>query len=515
MAVRARPILTLLLTVSALVGGAWLRWTLVPRKLNLWALDGLSYLEPQGRALVAGDLGGALLSWHGLHPPLTGALHGLIMALGGSLAAHWVATTSASLGAALLAAHLVARRAGPGAGALTLFALAVAPLQVTYGLHVSAYPWALLTTLAAVAALDQALDAESPRRLALAGGLAALVLLSHVLGLAVVGSLGLVLLVVLRARRAALRPWLLPVVLVAAWVVAQALLLARDPWTWHIGEREMGSLAQVGLHLDRRFGDPWSKALPLALAAVGVVAAAARGPRRTLALLVLPAAAWIVALAIFMRLGVADPRMTHYLIVPHALLVAAGALGLGALRRRRGLAAGLVALALLPWAAGSVSWAVEQQRLATEASGDGAPLRGLVAGMEPQDALIYLWEPRFLDDEPEYFDPLLGSWSPAWLGRTCLDVDAPRLFCSAPGPGRIWAAPTAMTDELARHEEELRLAINDTAGRVHVVFVPGVDAPPRPWPVERWLRDLGATDELTGEGWFVLALPEGLRVEER
>ena len=54
----------------------------------------------------------------------------------------------------------------------------------------------------------------------------------------------------------------------------------------------------------------------------------------------------------------------------------------------------------------------------------------------------------------------------------------------------------------------------NTPGRTVIIVVPAPDAPVRPWPMETWLTERGATtEELGANGVLVFKLPVGARVE--
>jgi len=100
------------------------------------ALAYAAYAEPAAAAWARGDVGAALTRWVGLHPPLHGALVGLIetfapipMAMLGLSALASLATVGAAMW-----------RWGLVAGAV----LAVSPLQVAYAAEVNNYPLAVL-----------------------------------------------------------------------------------------------------------------------------------------------------------------------------------------------------------------------------------------------------------------------------------------------------------------------------------------------------------------------------------
>ncbi len=503
--------------------GLWLRVALLPWHQNVWGVDWLAYYEPQARHLRDGWLPGFALSWEGLHPPLSGMVHGAGMALGVNQWAHWGGTLLASLGAPLVLGLALRRATSWPALLLLVAACALSPLQANYGLNTSPYPWALLLVAASTAALARALEGDDPERWILAGVLAALTGQVHVLAMACVGVQALFVLGSL--RRSERRPrllWLGLVGLAGLAVVGGSLLRTGDPWTFHIGEGEDPWLEQVGHMLRTRFvGTPGWPVLG-GVAGLGALAGLALGPRRLAGLLVGQGAAWLAALAFFFALHVADPRLTHYFVVPQLLLLAAGALGWAALGQRAGRAGPAIAVALAvglsaPWAQQAAAWHRDKAATAQRAIDASAAeaVRSLYVDAGEGDVIAYLWGYSFLNDEPEHLDPVAARWPTSRLGRPCLDLEDPRHRCNRDAGARFWFAPSDFSGAMDSQEEELRLMINGAAppGRAVLVVTPGEDAPPRPWPVEPWLAEHGAepVGPLAG-GVMLYRFPPGTRI---
>lgn len=130
----------------ALVGALALALRL-PRLVLRWdevALAYAAYPAPTVQALSRGDLGAALTTWMGLHPPGWPLLHALIE-LTLPVPGLWLL---AGIVASSLAAVAVAVRGGPWAGLV----LATAPLQVDYAAEVNNYPLAVCAVALTLAA---------------------------------------------------------------------------------------------------------------------------------------------------------------------------------------------------------------------------------------------------------------------------------------------------------------------------------------------------------------------------
>jgi hypothetical protein len=515
----------------AVVVGVDLRLQQLPWHQNVWGIDWLGYFEPQARSLRHGNVVGWALSWEGLHPPLSGAIHGFFQALSTSFTIHWGLTVAAGLGAVVILGAGGWKAVGsPVALVLTVGFLAVAPMQANYGLNASPYPWALLGTALSTVALLSAIEADTPqawRRSAWASALAAQV---HILVTAVV--LGQILLLLLhgpswiRARKVAATRWALVVGISLVVIVGMSLTKTSDPWTFHIQEQEPW-IRTAQLMLTGRF-------VPIAAcwgiagwAAFGAVAGLALpASRRAVGLLLLQALGYLAALGLFYDIHVADPRLTHYYVVPQMLLLAAGSWGLAAAAQKLGRAGPAAALAVAvgasaTWGIAAAGWYQDKAADAQEAIASSAAeqLRPYWSEAGDGDVVLYLWEHSFLNDEPEYMDPIAARW-PTWrTGRPCYDDPDPRLLCNRYRGAHFYFSPNLLgREEYVAYEETLRLMINMShpPGRTVVIAVPNPgESPPRPWSWEAWLGSHGAT--VTGplaHGVMVYELPGGTVIAE-
>ena len=521
----------LLLVGSAVVlaiMGVKLRIDQLPYHQNVWGIDWLAYYEPQGRHLRMSHVLGWALSWEGLHPPVSGTVHAALQALGAGFHVHWTTTVAASLAAPLLLAGEGWRRTGGLALLLGLGWLWLSPMQANYGLNTSPYPWTLLAVAASTVALMRALERDTAAAWWLSAWLSALAAQTHILATAAV--MGQVLLLLLhgpgwlRSRPAALKRWAVVVGASLALITGMSLFKTTDPWTFHIGEEQpwFGTAKHV---LSTRFGAPDPKLWVWAVVGVGVVGGLWRGPRRPILLMLLQAFGYLAALALFYEIHVADPRLTHYYAVPHMLLVCAGAWGLAALARDGRWPATVVVLALalaasVPWGRAAADWFegkaqdAEAQIAASSAERVAGYWRDAVDG----DVVVYLWDHRFLNDEPEYMDPIAALW-PTWrTGRPCYQVEDPRLRCNAHDGSTFYFSPSAFSGDLEPIEETLRIMINQAhpPGRAALVVAPDPqESPGRPWPMDAWLSEQGAT--LHGpwqDGVLVWEFPPGAVIPE-
>lgn len=508
-------------TLLLLAVGLSARLATLPWHQNVWGVDWLAYYEPQARHLRSGWLPGYLFSWEGLHPPLSGTVHGLGMALGVSQWAHWGGTLAASLLAPVALGIAVGRRTLPPAALLVVGVAAVSPLQANYGLNTSPYPWTLLLVAASSAALLRALEGSERTTWLLAGVLSALTAQVHVLALAAVGAQALFVASRVRERNA--QAWAALVGLSGLLVVGGSLLKTGDPWTFHIGEGDETWLRQVQHVLRSRFVGDGGNAWLGGWLAVGAVAGLFTRARGIVLLLGAQIAAWLLAQALFYELHVADPRLTHYFVVPHLLLIGAAAAGFGGVAERLGRAGPflvlLVAAGLAPWAGEARAWHADRaSRAQAEIEASAAePVRAAYEAAGEGDVVAYLWGYRFLNDEPEELDAVSARWPTQRLGRPCFDIEEPRHRCNAHGGARFWFAPSDFSGDMESQEEELRIMINgaQAPGRAVLVVSPGADPPARPWPVEAWLAEHGAESSGPLEGGVILyRFPPGTRIPD-
>lgn len=508
-ALRGSGTVALLLVAGAAavlaVMGVKLRIDQLPYHQNVWGIDWLAYYEPQGRHLRMGHVLGWAFSWQGLHPPLSGAVHSALQAVGAGFHVHWTATVAATLAAPLLLAGAGWHRTSAVALLLGIGWLWLSPMQANYGLNTSPYPWTLLAVAGSTVALIRALERNTPAAWWLSAWLTALAAQTHILAAAAV--MGQVLLLVLhgpgwiKARRDAMRRWGLVVGASLVLVVGMSVFKTMDSWTFHIGEEQpwVGTARHV---LSSRFGELAPKWPVWAVVGLGVVGGLWRGPRRPILLMLVQAFGYLAALVLFLGIHVADPRLTHYYVVPHMLLICAGAWGLGALGRDGRWPGAVVVLALalaasVPWGRSAADW-FEQRT--TEAAvqievSSAEQVAGYWRDAGDGDVVVYLWDHRFLNDEPENMDPISALW-PTWrTGRPCFAVEDPPLRCNAHGGSLFYFSPSAFSGELEPIEETLRIMINQAhrPGRATLVVAPDPqESPPRPWPMDGWLQDNGA-----------------------
>ena len=522
-----------LVAATLLIGlGSWLRYEHLPFHQNLWALG---YYEDQARDLRSLDLFGYLLRWEGLHPPLSGVIHGGMSALGLGLPIHWAATIAATLAGPLILGLAGARRLGGSALVLTLLWVGLSPLQSNYGLNTTPYPWLLLIVGASTVGVLQILRGARGRLLLLGGLLSAAAIQIHVLALAVVVAQAIVLLVTQRklrpGRHGEANPWWIPVGLSSTVLCWNALSMTLDSWTFHVAQASDGWFTEVTLALSSRFGAPQDKYLIIAVVGAGILGGLLRGPRVPIALLLLEAVGTLLALGLFFEVNVADPRLVHYYALPQMLLCTAGAWGTVGFARSLGTPhkqAIVVALSILlsgPWVLSTFERSQQRNEYAQEQilNSSGAEIRKIFEAAGQGDVVAYFWDNQFLNDESDHLDPVAALW-PAWrLGRPCFDVDMPPHHCNAHAGSMFFFSPSAQTGRdgdrkipFAEMEEGFRRIVNlsQPPGRTVIIVSPGPDAPPRPWPMEDWLVELGATvsPSLPG-GVLVFSTPIGARAE--
>ena len=526
---------TLVTAILLIALGVWLRYEHLPFHQNLWAIDWLGYYEEQARDLRSLNLFGYLLRWEGLHPPLSGIIHGGMAALGMGLPIHWAATIAATLAGPLILGLAGARQLGGGALVLTLLWVGLSPLQSNYGLNTTPYPWLLLVVGASTVVVLQILDGARGRSLLFGGLLSAAAIQIHVLAFAVVIAQAIILLVTQRelrpSRRGEGNPWWIPVALSSAVLCWNAVSMTRDSWTFHVAQASGGWSSEVALALSSRFGAPQDKYVIVAVVGAGILGGLLRGPRVPIALLLLEAGGTLLALSLFFELNVADPRLVHYYALPQMLLFTAGAWGTVAFARSLGtprkqaIVVGLSIVLSGPWALSTFERNQERTKYAQEqiSSSSGTEVRAIFEGAGAGDVVAYFWDNQFLNDESDHLDPVAALW-PTWrLGRPCFDVDMPPHHCNAHAGSTFFFSPGAQTGRdgdreipFAEMEEGFRRIVNlsQPPGRTVIIVSPGADAPPRPWPMEDWLVELGATisPPLPGQ-ILVFSLPIGARAE--
>lgn len=548
-----------------------LRLARVPLAWNYWAIDYLSYPLAHRDELAHGHLAWTRLT--GLHPGLWSNLMAGVGALGGGVCAAWAFSLGCSLGAVAVAGFWLRRTAGPGPGLWAAGLLAVAPLQVHYGLELNNYPLYLLGAGILAAGTASALDGGR-RRWAFVGAL--LTLHGHLAGVALVGAVA-----GLAAWRR--RPGLL-LTFGAATALSSPVLWAAAKQRGAAGtfHNERPSLLELGTELARlwpeRFAPGWAL-VALGLGAGYLAWRALRGPHRTAAItLTALAGAGLVATLAGLLSGAAFVAQTPYWLQPSWALLTLAALGTAGLGRRHLAVLGLLGLWLLPaserglfplrgveatvgviepprWRAPRLdaprhpapdlppgpAWAApgfppeltngepdvpgrwwqqapipgrEGPRVRTLPAPDAEPLRAWVQRGRP-DVLVWVWEPAFLNDDPRGLDPLFAALDPADVG----DLRAPE----APFPGFCRDHRGGQACFLNRSslrgggfEAELTQALVGwlAAGlTVDIAFThldPG-QVPPDPRRVRRAVAEAGGrwTDRFVGVTWVAEVRPGG------
>jgi hypothetical protein len=390
--------------------GLGLRLAQSERVWTYWTLDYLSYYGPLRDELASGSLPWTRLV--GLHPPQHGLLAAGMLAAGGSVASLLGVSVALSLGATALAALTLRRLGAPGGGLVTAAALALSPYQVHYGVELNNYPLFLFGGAALVWATTRSLDGQRGGPILL--GLSALTVLhGHGSGLPLV--LGLLAVFTLTRRwRHALT--LMLALLLFAPVGGEMLGMLGGDTTFHNSPAAWGELS---LELQRawvgRFGPAWGLAAAVAMVPLALVLGLREPARRPWmlggALLLLLALVTVVA---GMRSGAAHVAQTPYWIFSSwlAWLV----VGLGWTAAGRG-GRSVLGLLLGIWIT-SVGLGLAQAP-PTQTASDGAAraLRDHIGEFSsPGDAIVYLWEPLFLNDSPRDRDPLLAAFERSEIG---------------------------------------------------------------------------------------------------
>lgn len=505
--------------------GVWLRILNQPWQTNIWAVDFVVYYEPQARALSAGALHHWLFAWEGLHPPVSGIIHGALMAAGVPLAGQWATSTAAMLGAGAVVAGLVARVTGSGlAGLGVLAAVCLSPLQANYGLTTSPYTTAILFVALASAAIFRAVEEPTPRRLLIAGVAGGIALQTHVLALAVVGAQAIWLALRgpswVRAHRRALATWGATLGVFVIPLVVAALAKTGDPWTFHQDNTEaLGRTLVLAVH--ERFGGRTTGAVASVLVGLAALGGALRRPRGLAGLLALSGLAWVGALLVFHVMGVAAPRQSHYFPTAHLLFLGAGAVGVlelrGVLGGKAWLGGALLGLGGLLWAGPAVSWQLQRAadaRARLEAHGQAREtVRAAYEQAGEGDVVVYLWAYSFLNDEPEYLDPF-AAWPVGRFGGFCGDHEIPRGLCLSGGGAGFFFDPTSFAGSLDGLDSALAQWVDQARapGEATFVVVAPADAGPHPWPVDAWFERHGGVAQHL-DGVSVWTMPSGLRIE--
>jgi hypothetical protein len=462
-----------------------------------WSLDYLSYYGP-----LRDDLGAGLWPWTrlvGLHPPQHGLIVAMMMASGASVAQVIWLSVAFSLAATGLAALTLRQLGAPGGGLVAAAALALSPYQVHYGVELNNYPVFLFGGAALIWAAVRLVvrDTDNKGDLVLLGGAALVTLHGHAAGAALVGTLLLLFLVTWRPRPALA---LGAALLLFAPVAASMLAMLAGESTFHNAQLPWDEV-QLGLHRAwvGRFGSVLGLDAAVLLTLLGLGLGMANGDSASRGWTLAGAALLGTSVAaVFAGIwsGAAQVGQTPYWVVASWLawvLVGWGWSSAG-VRGRVVLGALLgcwLVSAGLPGTAGSsksVDLSVDSGDIVLTplaSARSAAELRThLERGTAPGDAVVYLWEPQFLNDSPGGRDPLFGVFAPSeigdWLGREapCRNYGfhwMDRSLCVVPASGLRGG----------EHEERLAadiLAWLEGGVTVHLIQA-GLDpgkAPPRP-----------------------------------
>lgn len=410
------------------------------------ALAYAAYQQPWVDQAVAGDLGGVLGTFVGLHPPAYSVLYGLVdLAWGAPLG--WLLLSAAlSVGAVVL----VGRVGGVGPALM----LAADPLQLAYAAEINNYPLLVFAVALCLHEHRRVASGGTWVGLALAGVLAGW---THILGGLVAGLLALTL---ARDRQATWR--VLGVMALGTLpVIARALSLAG-------GE---GTYGQAGLDLGTIWTGLVTKASYWWVAAWGV--AAVPLCRWRLSLVLAATAAAIVAM---MGIGVAASHQQ-----PYWLLL--GPLAALAPRREFALGMGLLGLGL--------AWtSTLQPSVALQASLDRP--RGVDSALTATsdgDA-IWLLAPALMPDDDKTMDADVlwrfdvAAAMPAWRGPgaaafefTDYRYGQPRVMALPDGSTRVVHTTTSLEPAVV----DQVIGWHQDAGR-QIVFVLYDHSPANDYP---------------------------------
>ena len=420
-----RPVIHLFWPVLGLVllAGLGLRLAHFDSVWTYWTLDYLSYYGP-----LRDDLGAGLFPWTrlvGLHPPQHGLLASGMLANGASVAAVVWLSIAFSLTAVVLAALTLRELGLPGGGLIAAAALALSPYQVHYGVELNNYPMFLFGGSALAWAAVRTIRTSRCSRLDLVvlAGAALVTLHGHAAGLPLVGTLLLLFVAAWRPRPALA---LGIATLLFAPVGAAILAMTHGESTFHNAQLSVSSLL---LELSRswfgRFGPSWGITSASLLTLTGLGAAVLTRPeqdplgpiqhRCAIGGGILLASS-LIAVGAGMWSGAAHVGQTPYWVVASWLAWVLVGLGWSASGRL-----GRVAMTLLlaVWLGGAASSLVNADlpRTGSPSARSVAELRThLELATAPGDAIVYLWEPLFLNDSPSGHDPLFSVFSPHEVG---------------------------------------------------------------------------------------------------
>ena len=472
------PILALILVAAAL-----LRLAHFEEVWSYWTLDYLSYYGP-----LREDLSGGASPWVrlvGLHPPAHGILTASLLRLGGSVTTVVGLSVLLSLGSITLSALTLRLLGASGGGLLSAGALALSPYQTHYGVELNNYPMYLLGGAALVWASVRTLQADdrlrSPRASRLDFlllGLAAVVTLSgHLAGLPIVA----VVLVLFALQRRWTASAALLLALLCFIPTASAFLdMLGVASTFHNTGLGLGEVAtELSKAWIGRFGSPVGLSAALVLIGLSSFFAIRHRARRGLivagGLLLLTATSTVIA---GLWSGAANVAQTPYWILASWMGWTIVGLGWSSAPSKGRIVLGtLLSLwCLTVVAAGGLAGNFEWKSgepgaaIASTQSAD-ALARHLETTSSPDDAVVYLWEPQFLNDSPTDHDPLFSIFAPSdvgdWLGPT-----APCRNYNFRWNGRSLCVRAAAGMRGGEHEETLANDLSawlDSGTTVHLI----------------------------------------------
>ncbi len=411
---------------ALLVAAIAIRWGRLPVGWSYWAVDYVAYTHGHWLDLGQGDLPWSRLVR--LHPGQYALLFASMLKAGLSLRALFWVPVLASTASIALGALWLRRAVSPGAGLLFAGLMAVSPYQAHYGLELNNYPLYQLFGAAVIVAGWAAWDRPGRWRLLALGGAVAAALHGHFFAAPPV--------VLLLAAALVTRRWKVALAVGAGLAVATpifvaALALPGDPETYSApAERGSQLVAESWLAWVDRFGPPRALiavALALALAGVGAL----RRPRRRPLGLLLGGALLLLIVQNYAGFlwGAVRIFQTPYWLLPSWIAFALIAVGVEAWRVRWSRLALLVVL--LPWLVAAIlravaptsagpgtatSWTADGGHVELDATAVEALDGHLRTRVGPGDAVVYLWDPWFINDQPHRWDPLFPAFPPGELG---------------------------------------------------------------------------------------------------
>lgn len=486
---------------------AWLRLEHLETSWSFWSMDYLSYYGP-----IRDDVGTGPFPWRrlvGLHPPQHALLVTGVLAWGGSVAQVIWLSVGLSLGAIVLAALALRQIASPRAALIVATLLACSPYQVHYGVELNNYPLFLFGGAALVWAAARAWsqDTSPPGLLVILAVAASLTLHGHLAGLPLVG----VLLTAFAVRRRWTAVGALGVGLLTFLPVGLAMKAMLGGATTFHNDPLLAS--ELAVELPRAWIGRFGSAASLGAAIACVLASGVLGllsPRTRHWTLggVLVLAVAVLTVLVGMRSGAAQVAQTPYWIFASWtawLLVGIGWEGAGRAGRI------LLAVLILAWAAGSGIHAAAPPPTSTQ--GASVETASALAGHLERtasrgDAVVYLWDPSFLNDDPVSHDPLFAIFEASelqdWTGR-----DAPCRNYGFHWGERLACFRPSASLRGGEHEEALTRDVSSwiTQGRTVHLIQANIDprrAPPDPARLKAAVARLG--------GVWREARPGGLRV---